>query len=424
MRSDALHRFAPSRADFSVPGATCARRVLRHGSAAEDRSCERPERLSSFRSAMRFAVRAFPSRACARVEWAWPVCGIRFRAGACSRCSPDPSLSRFGSSTALSIRSSPVRAPSRLDRARAPRGTRAAAIPVRSTDICNPQDFFFNDESDRLGVLRIVFPRDSGAPGSTPEARFGGPCTASRHLCAPRHFLRVTPHGVPLTSLVGFRRERSGRAPRSRIARAPSRAPSRRVNGRAGRFDSGRLPLFSCLPPRPTDRPERVALHRSSRTIARATQQELLQLSPTLGHFSAPQAPASHESGNARPKPGAPSPLRFTREEDRRRHLRAGEMRSRGPRSSCSWEQARPRSSTFTPRHLRHRLATFGDWVLLRVHVATQIELPRSGAFFRRFPSEASAPLEPFSPCERERRAFEKHAPESTPFFPARAEAP
>jgi hypothetical protein len=42
------------------------------------------------RSAMRFAVRAFPSRACARVEWAWPVYGIRFRAGACSRCSPDP----------------------------------------------------------------------------------------------------------------------------------------------------------------------------------------------------------------------------------------------------------------------------------------------------------------------------------------------
>lgn len=44
---------------------------------------------SVVRSAMRVAVRAFPSRACARVEWAWPVYGIRFRAGACSRCSPD-----------------------------------------------------------------------------------------------------------------------------------------------------------------------------------------------------------------------------------------------------------------------------------------------------------------------------------------------
>lgn len=189
-----------------------------------------------------------------------------------------------------------------------------------------PTRFIFNDESDRLGSFRIVFPRDSGASGSTPAARFGGPCTAFQQLCAPRHFLRVTPHGVPLTSLVCSRRERSGRAPRPHIARAPSRAPSRRVNGRAGRFDSGRLPLFSCLWPQPTNRPKRVALDRSSRTIARATQKELLQLSPTLGHFSAPQAPASHESGNARPKPGAPSSLRFTREEDKRRHPRAGEM--------------------------------------------------------------------------------------------------
>jgi hypothetical protein len=61
-----------------------------------------------------------------------------------SLLSPLPRSVSFeiGSSTALSNRSSPVRAPSRLDRARAPRGTRAAAIPVRSTDICNPQDLF------------------------------------------------------------------------------------------------------------------------------------------------------------------------------------------------------------------------------------------------------------------------------------------
>lgn len=61
-----------------------------------------------------------------------------------SLLSPLPRSVSFeiGSSTALSNWSSPVRAPSRLDRARAPRGTRAAAIPVRSTDICNPQDLF------------------------------------------------------------------------------------------------------------------------------------------------------------------------------------------------------------------------------------------------------------------------------------------
>jgi hypothetical protein len=67
-----------------------------------------------------------------------------------------------------------------------------------------PTRFIFNDESDRLGSFRIVFPRDSGASGSTPAARFGGPCTAFQQLCAPRHFLRVTPHGVPLTSLVAL----------------------------------------------------------------------------------------------------------------------------------------------------------------------------------------------------------------------------
>lgn len=108
---------------------------------------------------------------------------------------PIASLSRRGSSTALSIRCHPSRAQPRLDRAHAPRGTRAAAIPVRSTDICNPQDLFFNDEPDRLGVFRIVLPTRFGS------LRFyaGGPLRRSVHCFSaglraaaftPRHAAR------------------------------------------------------------------------------------------------------------------------------------------------------------------------------------------------------------------------------------------
>lgn len=177
----------------------------------------------------------------------------------------------IGSSTALSSRSSPVRAPSRLDRARAPRGTRAAAIPVRSTDICNPQDLF----STTSPTVSVCSESCSHATREPPVQR-RQPASAVRALpfsslrsaaLPPRYAARRT------SDVLGCsHRERSGRAPRSHVARAPSRAPSRRVNGRAGRFDSGRLPLFSCLSPRPTNRPERVALDRSSRTIARATR--------------------------------------------------------------------------------------------------------------------------------------------------------
>jgi hypothetical protein len=71
----------------------------------------------------------------------------------------------------------PSRAQPRLDRAHAPRGTRAAAIPVRSTDICNPQDLFFNDEPLCLGAFRIVLPTRFGS------RRFyaGGPLRRSVH---------------------------------------------------------------------------------------------------------------------------------------------------------------------------------------------------------------------------------------------------
>lgn len=239
----------------------------------------------------------------------------------------------------------------------------------------------------------------------------------------PRHFLRVTPHGVPLTSLALSPRA-IGTSPALAYSESsePSFVAPRERSRRGIRL---RTPfLLSCLPPRPTNRPKRVALRSVQPMIARATQESFCNLSPTRRHFSAPQAPASVESGSAQPKPWASSPFRFTREEDRRRHPRAGEVRSRGARSSCSWEQDRPRPSTFAPRHPRHPRATFGGWVLLRVHTAIQIESPRSGAFLRRFPSEALAPPEPPPPCERGRRAFESRAPESAPSFPTRTKAP
>lgn len=84
------------------------------------------------------------------------------------------------SSTALSIRSSPVRAQPRLDRARAPRGTRAAAIPVRSTDICNPQDHFSIRRAPCLGPLRIVLPTRLGS------RRFYAGCSLRRSVRSRR----------------------------------------------------------------------------------------------------------------------------------------------------------------------------------------------------------------------------------------------
>jgi hypothetical protein len=190
---------------------------------------------------------------------------------------PRSSPPREGSSTALSIRSSPVRAQPRLDRARAPRGTRAAAIPVRSTDICNPQDLF----STTSPWSRCVPNRVAHAIRELPVLR-RPPASAIRALpssrfCAPRYFLRVTPHGVPLTSLVAFAASDRDE-PRARLLAMSSepifvapRERSRRGNRLRTSF------TLSRLPPRPTNRPKRVALDRSSRTIARATQEELLQ---------------------------------------------------------------------------------------------------------------------------------------------------
>jgi len=195
MRSDALHRFTPSRADRSVPGATCAHRVLRRDPAAEDHSCERPVRLLSFDP--RCASRYEPSRhELALVSSGrGPYMESGFAREPALAAPPIFSLSGRGSSTALSSRCHPSRAQPRLDRAHAPRGTRAAAIPVRSTDICNPQDLFFNDEPLCLGAFRIVLPTRFGS------RRFyaGGPLRRSVHCFSaalraaaftPRHAAR------------------------------------------------------------------------------------------------------------------------------------------------------------------------------------------------------------------------------------------
>lgn len=331
MRSDALHRFTPSRADRSVPGATCAHRVLRRDPAAEVRSCERPVRLLSFDP--RCASRYEPSRhELALVSSGrGPYMESGFAREPALAAPPIASLSRRGSSTALSIRCHPSRAQPRLDRAHAPRGTRAAAIPVRSTDICNPQDLFSTTSPTVSVCSESCCPRDSGAAGSTPVARFGDPCAAFQQLCVPRHLLRVTPHGVPLTSLALSPRA-IGTSPALAYSESsePSFVAPRERSRRGIRL---RTPfLLSCLPPRPTNRPKRVALRSVQPMIARATQKSFCNVSPTRRHFSAPQAPASHESGSAQPKPWMSPPLRSTREENRRRHPRAGEVRSRGAR--------------------------------------------------------------------------------------------
>lgn len=142
MRSDALHRFASLTADFSVPGATCARRVLRRDPAAEDRSCEQSERLRRFDP--RCASRYEPSRhELALVSSGRDPYAESGFAQEPALAAPPILLFRDLDRRLLSRDGlSPTRAQPRLDRARAPRGTRAAAIPVRSTDICNPQDLF------------------------------------------------------------------------------------------------------------------------------------------------------------------------------------------------------------------------------------------------------------------------------------------
>lgn len=274
MRPDALHRFAPSPRDCSVPGASTARRVLRRDPAAEDRSCERPVRLCrSIRDALRGTSLPVTSLRSCRV-------GVtRMRNPVSRRSLLSPLLRSLPLERDRRLLSrdgrSPVRAQPRLDRARAPRGTRAAAIPVRSTDICNPQDLFSTTSPTVSVRSESCCPRDSGAAGSTPATHFGDPCAAFQQHCARRDLLRLAPHGVPLTSSILSPRA-IGTSPA--LAWCESSEPSfvapRERSRRGIRL---RTPFtLSCLSPRPTNRPKRVALDRSSRQ-SRKRHSELLQ---------------------------------------------------------------------------------------------------------------------------------------------------
>lgn len=150
---------------------------------------------SVVRSAMRVAVRAFPSRACARVEWAWPVYGIRFRAGACSRCSPDrlPFEERIVDCSLDPV--SPVSSAAEARSRARPAWDASGGDPGPFDRYLQPTRFVFNDEPDCLGVFRIVLPTRFGS------RRFyaGGPLRRSVHCFSaglraaaftPRHAAR------------------------------------------------------------------------------------------------------------------------------------------------------------------------------------------------------------------------------------------
>jgi hypothetical protein len=107
------HRCAPSRsrsqrARCLSSRATLSRDLCRRGSLL--RATRAP---SVVRSALRCAVRAFPSLACASVEWAWPASRSGFAPGACSRRSCRSPTFRWRSPPAVSIRLSPA-----IDRSR------------------------------------------------------------------------------------------------------------------------------------------------------------------------------------------------------------------------------------------------------------------------------------------------------------------
>jgi len=226
---------------------------------------------------MRFAVRAFPSRACARVEWAWPVYGIRFRAGACSRCSPDllPFEERIVDCSLEPV--SPVSSAAEARSRARPAWDASGGDPGPFDRYLQPTRFIFQR---RAPLSRCVPNRVAHAIREPPVLR-RWPASAVRALlpssyCVPRHFLRVTPHGVPLTSLALSPRA-IGTSPALAYSESsePSFVAPRERSRRGIRL---RTPfILSCLPPRPTNRPKRVALRSVQPTIARATREELLQ---------------------------------------------------------------------------------------------------------------------------------------------------
>lgn len=179
------------------------------------------------------------------------------------------------------------------------------------------------------------------------------------------------------------------------------------MNGRAEGSDSGRLSFFrASRRGRRIDRNES-RFDRSSRRSRERHKRASATFHRPSGTSQRHKPPAltsraTRSRSLGRPRRSASLVKRI--DDDTRAPVRCDyEVRV----VSCSWEQDSPRPSTFAPRHPRHRRATFGGWVLLRVHTTIQIELPRSGAFLRRFPSEALAPPEPPPPCERKRHAFE-----------------
>lgn len=157
---------------------------------------------SVVRSALRCAVRAFPSPACASVEWAWPAARSGFAPRACSRRS---CRSRLSSEIAACVVDPVVtrdRSQSRLGRALAPRGGEAAATsgPFRPTSATH----------------KILFSTTSPVSRSTPNrisTRFGD--------------LRFTPAirlGAAFAALLTSDRSfaASGRdEPRARVSREP-----------------------------------------------------------------------------------------------------------------------------------------------------------------------------------------------------------
>lgn len=247
---------------------------------------------------------------------------VRFRSR--SLLSPLLSNSRFREISACGV--DPVvtrdRSQSRLGRAHAPRGRSGGDRRSVSTDICNPQDLFSNDEP------RVSFTpnRDSHAirepPVLGPAIRFGEPAFSSA--------------GVPLTSDRSFA---AGGGTSPALAYRESREPS---------VGSERLRLPCALPEENAKKASAV-------------------FSTTLGHFSRPWSPllAPLEATASSALFSASVSSAFTREARTHWRRRADGMNESSP-------------------HPRHRCATLEGRVDLRIHAAIQIRSRESGAFHRR----------------------------------------
>jgi len=337
-----------------------------------------------------------------------PYMEIRFRAGACSRCSPDrlPFEERIVDCSLDPV--SPVSSAAEARSRARPAWDASGGDPGPFDRYLQPTRFVFQR---RARPSRCVPNRVAHAIREPPVLR-RWPASAVRALL----FSRIACRGIYsasrrtaclLTSLALSPRA-IGTSPALAYSESsePSFVAPRERSRRGIRL---RTPfLLSCLPPRPTNRPKRVALRSVQPMIARATQKSFCNVSPTRRHFSAPQAPASHESGSAQPKPWASSPLRFTREENRRRHPRAGEVRSRGARvllllgarspASLDLRASTPSSSPRDLRRLGPPPRPRG-----RSRSSCPDQVPSSAGFRARLSPTRAAP-----PCERGPRSCER----------------